>query len=243
MTPIAQAGIFKVKLITLKEKMAQVPPHTFTFLNNLKANNNREWFEANKFDFKALEKDIKSVAAAITEGMNQLDSIEKTKLFRIYRDVRFSKDKTPYKSHFSIAFHREKPKCRGGYYLRIAPGESFVAAGFWDPNKEDLLRIRKELEIDADEYLQHIQAPTFKAIWGENMGAAVKTAPKGFSKEHPHIEWIRYKQHLFSHSFTDDEVLGVDFSKKVVTCFEAIRPFFDYMSNVLTTDLNGESLL
>ena len=223
--------------------MTQVPKHTFSFLKQLKANNNRDWFEAHKADFKALEKEIKSVGEQITLGLNTHDSIEKTKLFRVYRDVRFSKDKTPYKTHFAIAFHREKPQYRGGYYLRIAPGDSFVAAGFWDPNKEDLFRIRKELEIDASEYLDLIQEPNFKSVWGDNIGEGVKTAPKGFSKEHPNIELIRFKQHIFMHSFTNDEVLSADFSDQVISCFQVMRPFFDYMSGVLTTDLNGESIL
>ena len=117
--------------------MAQVPKHTFSFLRSLKKNNNREWFEAHKPEFKSLEADIKMIAEAVTTGLNKEDRIEKTKLFRVYRDVRFSKDKTPYKSHFAIAFHREKPHLRGGYYLHISPGDSFVAGGFWNPNKED----------------------------------------------------------------------------------------------------------
>ena len=223
--------------------MAQVPKHTFSFLRSLKKNNNREWFEAHKPEFKALEADIKMVAEAVTTGLNQADRIEKTKLFRVYRDVRFSKDKTPYKSHFAIAFHREKPHLRGGYYLHISPGDSFVAGGFWNPNKEDLFRIRKELEVDAEEYKRVVETAAFKAVYGSNVGEGVKTAPKGFSKEHPNIDLIRFKQHLFSHSFTDKEVLEVDFPDKVVRTFQAIRPFFDYMSNVLTTDLNGESIL
>jgi|TARA_A200000113_G_C8871071_1_gene356691 uncharacterized protein (TIGR02453 family) len=223
--------------------MAIVPKHTFTFLNTLKANNNREWFEANKPDFKEVEGQVKKVAEQITTKLNEADSIDKTKLFRIYRDVRFSKDKTPYKTHFAIAFHREKPHLRGGYYLRIRPGESFIAAGFWDPEKDDLFRIRKELEADVEEYRKHTENPEFKAIWGDNKGECVKTAPKGFSKDHANIEWIRYKQHLFTHSFTDNEVLQEGFTDTVNECFQVMRPFFDYMSNILTTDLNGESLI
>ena len=223
--------------------MAKVPKHTFSFLRSLKKNNNREWFEAHKPEFKTLEAEIKMVAEAVTTGLNQEDRIEKTKLFRVYRDVRFSKDKTPYRSHFAIAFHREKPHLRGGYYLHISPGDSFVAGGFWNPNKEDLFRIRKELEVDAEEYKHVVETAAFKAVWGINVGEGVKTAPKGFSKEHPNIDLIRFKQYLFSHSFTDKEVLEVDFPDKVVRTFQAIRPFFDYMSNVLTTDFNGESIL
>ena len=109
--------------------------------------------------------------------------------------------------------------------------------------KDDLFRIRKELEADVEEYSKHTENPEFKAIWGDNKGECVKTAPKGFFKDHPNIEWIRYKQHLFTHSFTDKEVLQEDFADTVNDCFQVMRPFFDYMSNVLTTDLNGESLI
>ena len=106
-----------------------------------------------------------------------------------------------------------------------------------------MFRIRKELEIDAAEYLDLTQEPNFKSVWGDNIGEGVKTAPKGFSKEHPNIELIRFKQHIFTHPFTNDEVLSADFSDQVISCFQAMRPFFDYMSSVLTTDLNGESIL
>ena len=99
------------------------------------------------------------------------------------------------------------------------------------------------MKVDAEEYKRVVETAAFKAIWGSNVGEGVKTAPKGFYKEHPNIDLIRFKQHLFSHSFTDKEVLEVDFPDKVVRTFQAIRPFFDYMSNVLTTDLNGESIL
>ena len=153
--------------------MTQVPKDTFTFLKSLKKNNNREWFETHKTEFKALEAEIKKVAEAVTTALNQEDRIEKTKLFRVYRDVRFSKDKTPYKSHFAIAFHREKPHFRGGYYMHISPGNSFVAGGFWNPNKEDLFRIRKELEVDAEEYNRIVEEATFKAVWGSNVGEGV----------------------------------------------------------------------
>ena len=223
--------------------MIQLSKETLTFLKRLENNNTREWFEAHKPEFKNLEGGVKKFVNSVYKELEEHDRIEKIKLFRIYRDVRFSKDKTPYKSHFAIAFHREKPALRGGYYLRIKPGDSFVAAGFWNPNKKDLLRIRKELEVDASEYREHTENTDFQKIWGSNIGEAVKTAPKGFSKEHSNIKWIRYKQHIYSHSFTDKEVMDPDFGHEIVRCFRAIRPFFDYMSNVLTTNLNGESIL
>ena len=223
--------------------MLAINPLVFDFFKELAANNTREWFEPRKAEFKALENEIKTFGAAVAEGLNRNDRIEKTKVFRIYRDVRFSKDKTPYKTHFAMAFHREKPALRGGYYLHIKPGESFVAAGFWDPNKEDLLRIRQELAMDADEFRTIVADTKFQSLWGNLQGEEVKTAPKGFSKGHPDIDLIKKKQFIFTRSFTDGQILAADFLDTVVHTFEGIRPFFDFMSHVLTTDSNGVSLL
>ena len=164
-------------------------------------------------------------------------------MFRIYRDVRFSKDKTPYKSHLAGSFTRAGAKLRGGYYVHIKSGDSFIATGFWEPNKEDLFRIRKELELDAEEFRSVINAPKFKKIWGEIQGDELKTAPKGFDKEHQDIDLIKMKQFIFIRKFTDKEVLSADFADKIDESFKAIRPYFDLMSDILTTDLNGESLL
>jgi len=214
-----------------------------SFLKKLEKNNNREWFTEHKAEFKTHENATKGFYAAVLERLNQHDEIEKMKMFRIYRDVRFSKDKTPYKSHFAGSFSRAGLSRRGGYYLRIKPGETFVATGFWDPNKEDLFRIRKELELDADEFRGVIGASDFKAIWGELQGDGVKTAPKGFDKEHPNIDLIKKKQFIFVRNFADSEVLSSDFLNEVDASFKAIRPYFDLMSNILTTNLNGESLI
>ena len=114
---------------------------------------------------------------------------------------------------------------------------------FWDPNKEDLFRIRKELEMDAEEFCQILSNKTLQKAWGRLEGGKVKTAPKGFSKEHPNIQLIRHKQFIFRHSYTDKQVLQNTFYEDVLYRFQAIRPFFDFMSAVLTTDLNGVSLL
>ena len=125
---------------------------TLYFLNKLKINNNRDWFNDNKKEFKRIEADVKKTYNQLLELLKIHDDIDKLKLFRIYRDVRFSKNKLPYKTHFGGAFHRRKPELRGGYYLHIQPqNESFIAIGFWEPNSEDLLRIRKEFEMDTSE--------------------------------------------------------------------------------------------
>jgi len=223
--------------------MQIINPDLFSFFSKLKQNNNRDWFQSNKAEFKLLEGQVKLFMKEIEQNLQIHDKIEKAKMFRIYRDVRFSKNKTPYKSHFGLAFHREKPALRGGYYLHLEPENSFLGVGFWAPEKEDLQRIRKELEIDAEEYRQIMVNKAFKKHWGSLSGEEVKTAPKGFSKEHPNIDLIKKKQHVFIKNFSDQEVLSSDFIGVIDTHFQNIRPFFDYMSHVLTTDLNGVSLL
>jgi len=223
--------------------MPALNPDIFSFFSELENNNTREWFEPQKARFKALEGEMKQFASVLTSAMNEHDSIDKFKLFRLYRDVRFSKDKTPFKTHFGISFHREKPALRGGYYLHIKPGDNFIATGFWNPEKDDLKRIRKEMELDADEFRELMAQPSFKSVWGTLEGEEVKTAPKGFSKEDPNIDLIRKKAYLFTKKYRDKEVLAKDFLQKVNADFKAVRPFFDYMSSVLTTDLNGVSLL
>ncbi|MGB5437997.1 MAG: DUF2461 domain-containing protein [Maribacter sp.] len=216
---------------------------TFDFLRQLERNNNREWFTENKSSFKSVESDVKAFYAAAMDHLKKHDEIEKIKLFRIYRDVRFSKDKTPYKAHFGGSFARAGARLRGGYYIHIKPGDSFIAAGFWEPNKEDLLRIRKELELDAEEFKKVINEASFKKIWGSLIGDEVKTAPKGFDKSHQDIDLIKKKQYIFVRKFSDKEVLSKEFAKMVDDSFKAIRPYFDLMSDILTTNLNGESLL
>ena len=223
--------------------MSKINPDVLAFYKELEKNNTREWFEPQKSRFKGLEAEIKQYAEEIKQGLSETDEIDRAKLFRIYRDVRFSKNKTPFKTHFGISFHRKKPHLRGGYYLHIAPGDSFIATGFWNPDKDDLFRIRKEMEVDAAELREVMADAELQAHWGSLQGDEVKTAPKGFSKEHADIDLIRKKQYLFMKKFTDKEVLSADFQKQILFHFKAIRPFFDYMSNVLTTDLNGVSLL
>lgn len=219
-----------------------LPKTTLDFLEKLQENNNREWFAENKKKFDAEQKKVKTFFNEIGTLLGKVDSIERIQIFRIYRDVRFSKNKLPYKNHFSVGFNRTKPMLRGGYYLHIEPGASFVGGGFWEPNKEDLFRIRKEIELDASELRQIINQSTFKEYFGTLEGEELKTAPRDFDKMHPDIDLIRKKQFLVTRSFSDKEVLSPDFKNEVVETFKAMRPFFDYMSDVLTTNLNGESI-
>ena len=221
-----------------------IPRETFDFFKRLEKNNNREWFNENKKEFKEIEAEVKQVYNQLFNMLSTHDEMDKMKMFRVYRDVRFSKNKLPYKTHFGGSFSRVKPHLRGGYYLHIQPNnESFIATGFWEPNKEDLLRIRKEFEQDDSEIREIINNKNFKAIWGTLVGDEVKTAPRNFDKEHKAIDLIKKKQFIFTKKYTDKEVTSPDFLNDVEKAFKAIRPYFNYMSDVLTTDLNGVSLI
>lgn len=214
------------------------------FFIKLEKNNNREWFNDHKKEFKAIESEVKKCYSALFNMMKTHDEVDQFKMFRIYRDVRFSKNKLPYKTHFGGTFHRKKPQLRGGYYLHIAPNnESFAATGFWEPNASDLLRIRKEFEMDDSEMRSIINSKSFKTEWGELVGDELKTAPRDFDKDHPAIDLIKKKQYIFVKKYTDSEVLADNFLESVNTSFKAIRPYFNYMSDVLTTNLNGESII
>lgn len=214
------------------------------FLKKLEKNNNRDWFNENKNEFKEIEKRAKIFYNLLYNSLKTYDEVDNLKLYRIYRDVRFSKNKLPYKSHFGGSYHRKKPELRGGYYLHIAPNnESFIAAGFWEPNKDDLFRIRKEFETDDTQIRKIISNKSFKSIWGELVGDELKTAPRDFDKDHLAIDLIRKKQYIFTKKYTDKEVLSSTFFEDVNRSFKAVRPYFDYMSEVLTTNLNGESVI
>lgn len=215
---------------------------TFEFLKQLKKNNNREWFSQHKAEYDAVVKENKVFFNKVYNELQEHDNLKGIHIFRIYRDVRFSKDQTPYKNNFGVGYSRSKPMLRGGYYIQIEPGNSFVGGGFWGPDAKDLLRIRKEFESSTAEIEKITSDKTFVQYFEEIKGDAVKTAPRGFDKDHPAIDLIRKKQYVVMRKFTDKEVVSDGFQKEAVLTLLAMRPFFDYMSEVLTTDLNGESL-
>ena len=217
----------------------QIETSTLTFLKNLRANNNREWFTENKPSYQTALDNVKEVLEVIKNEASHHDDIESHKLFRIYRDVRFSKDKTPYKSSFSVGFTRATKWNRGGMFLSINPGNSIAAGGFWKPEPKDLARIRQEIAADDSSLRKIIGSKKFKDNFGELQGEQVKSAPKGYKKDHPAIDLLRHKQFLVYRHFTDKDVCSPTFAKEVSKTYKAMRPFFDYMSDVLTTDENG----
>lgn len=217
---------------------------SFGFLKKLAANNNRDWFQDHKKEFDQHQKDNKIFFRTVASFIQNFDEIEDFKVFRIYRDIRFSKDKTPYKNHFSCRFIRATQARRGTYYLHIQPGASFCAVGFYGPERGDLYRIRKEFEIDDNPIRKILSEKKLQQQFPHGLqGDELKTSPRDFDGSHPAIDLIRKKQFYLSREFTNEDVLSKNFSEKVAKCFEAGLPFIDYMSEILTTDLNGESML
>ena len=219
-----------------------IEPEVFSFFKLLAQNNNRPWFHENKKSYANVRQNIVDFSNDMESRLNLTDSIELGKLFRINRDVRFSKDKSTYKSNISGYFKRLGEERRGSYYFSFQPGNTFIGGGFYGPNKEDTFRIRKEFEMD-DTINAIIEASDFKKYFGELIGEGVATAPRGFDKDHPNIHWIRKKQWYVLRKFTDEQVLDASFVDEVHKTYLAVRPFFDYMSEVLTTNLDGESIL
>ena len=221
-----------------------IPKSTFDFLLELRNNNNRDWMLEHKKEYLANEEILKNFYSEVEKRLIKSDEISKVKIFRINRDLRFSKNKTPYNSHRSVSFSRAGAHRRGGYYFRLDPGNCYMAGGFFDPEPTDLFRIRKEFEIDSSDIRNILNEPEFKKAFGGFVQAnAVKSAPKGFDKEDENIDLIKLKSFTAKHSFTDQEVTSEDFIESLLHHFQLLRPFFDYMSLVLTTDLNGVSLL
>ena len=225
------------------QKSVQIPKSCIDFLSQLKENNNRDWFNDHKQLFIQEQLHIEKFADALLIQLNSHDVIEtpsgKKALHRIYKDTRFSKDKTPYKTNWSGSFKRASKKRRGGYYFHIELNNSFIAGGFWAPNAEDLKRIRDDFEFDDLPIRNILKSKNFKSTFGTLKGDQLKTTPKGFDANSKAIDLLRYKQFLLIRKFTNEEVLASTFLQNAALTMQHMRPFFDYMSEVLTTDING----
>ena len=223
-----------------------IQPSSLAFLKLLKKNNEREWFNENKTAFQKEQVLIEAFAQHLLDLMNTHDVIEtpsgKKSLYRIYRDTRFSTDKTPYKTHWSGSFKRAGKQRRGGYYFHIESGNTFVAGGFFGPSPQDLKLIRENIAFDALPLREILIDKTFITSFEHLKGEQLKTTPKGFDAMHKDIDLLRYKQFLLVHHFSDKEVLSTDFLANCNEIFKNMRPFLDYMTEILTTDINGVEL-
>lgn len=222
---------------------SRIFPSNLTFLNKLKNHNDRDWFNANKEEFQEEQAMVTAFAQALLQDLNTHDVIETPSgaksVYRIYRDTRFSKDKTPYKTHWSGSFKRSGKHRRGGYYFHIEPGNTFIGGGFWGPNTNDLKLIREDFSFDAAPMRKILNDEAFISTFKTLQGEQLKTSPKGFDANDEAIDLLRYKQFLLLRKFSDEEVLSPDFLKEAGQTFKNMRPFLDYMSEVLSTDING----
>lgn len=226
---------------------ATISKSSFKFLKDLSENNHRDWFNEHKDRYIQSHEEVIALADELLTRLSETDQIStqsgKKSLMRIYRDVRFSKDKSPYNPRFAGGFGRVKPQLRGGYFFQIKPGNTLIGGGFYGPNPADLKLIRDHLAQDDEPLRSVLEEPAFKKMFGELRGETVKTAPKGFAKDHPAIDLLRFKSMYVFRDFTDEEATGPDFADQALATWQTIRPFFDVMTEILTTDLNGLSLI
>lgn len=222
----------------------QIPLSAFDFLNQLKKNNDRNWFAANKIVYQERLAEVAAFADNLLQELSRHDAIETASgaksLYRIYRDVRFSKDKTPFSTYWGGRFRRAGKQRRGGYYYHFEPGnKSFVLAGFWGPSTQDLKLIRDDIAFDPAPLRNILADGTFISSFGTLQGERLKTSPKGYDRTHEAIDLLRYKQFLVKRPFSDEEVLSPGFVLLANQAFKNMRPFLNYMSEVLSTDING----
>lgn len=215
------------------------------FLEDLKANNNRDWFLDNKKRYEAFKKDYHQLIADFLDVMKPLDpSLEllevKNCTFRINRDIRFSKDKSPYKAHLGIWMSSgAKGANRSGYYVHIEKGGSFIAGGFYSPEADELKKVRKEIAFFYDDLEEILNDKTFKKEFGSldrNETNSLKNAPKDYEKEHPAIEHLKLKSFTASEKFDIKEVSQKDFVVKMSKKLIALKPLNDFINRALTSE-------
>ncbi|MBN8576911.1 MAG: DUF2461 domain-containing protein [Cytophagales bacterium] len=212
-----------------------------SFLKSIAKNNNREWFEKNKpkyLEAKNLFDDfVEAFHKELLKFDDSLAGLNPRKLaFRIYRDVRFSKDKRPYKVNMGAGLSpKGKMEQEPGYYLHIEPGKSFIAGGFYMPDSGNLAKIRQEIDYNTKGFLKIITDKKFKKYFaGLDDFDKLKTAPKGYPKDHPQIDLLKHKSFIVSHYFMDKEVLDKKFVKQAAEIARVIKPLNDFLSNAIS---------
>jgi uncharacterized protein (TIGR02453 family) len=215
------------------------------FLEALQQNNNKAWFDENRSfyeesrqEFVHFVKDLIPRLAEIEPFVGQLEP--KNCTYRIYRDVRFSKNKTPYKINMSAYFaDGGKKSDLPGYYLHIQPGgNSFLAGGMYEPSPEQLKSIRQEIDYNADQLRAIFATPGFKKYYPTLLGDKLKSTPRDYDASHPDIEWLKHKSFFVSHPLQDKEVTSPAFMEKVLTVWKELKPFNDYFRMAATHDFD-----
>jgi uncharacterized protein (TIGR02453 family) len=215
--------------------------HIFSFLSELARNNNREWFNDNKARYQEALEGFRELAGTVLDGIRQFDySLEgieaKDAIFRIYKDIRFSKDKTPYKTHFGCWMAKGGRKSTdAGYYLHLEPGSSFMAAGVHSPAKEQLNLIRQEILFNPKGFLDIINDPRVKEGY-ERAGRddMLKKGPAGFPPDFKYLEELKYKHYIFSKSYSDAAVTAPGFAGGLVRDFKGLFPLVQYLNHAMS---------
>jgi len=217
------------------------PREGINFLKQLKRNNNREWFENHKQEYEnfaklPMQSLIVSLRPHFARFAPEFDLNPKRSLFRIYRDIRFSPDKTPYKTHVAAHFVlRGKPKgfMGSGYYMEIAPGESYVGGGIYIPDGDQLKRIRKAIALRSEEFLSIVENKQFKKTFAPFGWSTLKRIPKGFSDDHPMAEWLKCKQFFVGRVWTETQTMSSRFVEDVADVCEKIAPLVQFLNSAL----------
>jgi uncharacterized protein (TIGR02453 family) len=210
---------------------------TFTFLKNLKKNNNRDWFNANKHQYQAALDDFTAFVTSLIDGIGKFDKHvkgldPKKTIFRIYRDTRFSKDKTPYKTHFAARLHKPNAMHIAGYYFSASPDEVYIAGGIYGAEPPHLNNIRKHISRDGKEFLKIMNNKAFKdafgKLWEEDK---LKTPPKGFDKEDPMIDYLKNKNFIVSHEVPKAISSGPKLLEHTLKVCKLAVPFHDFLND------------
>ncbi|MFT3743721.1 MAG: DUF2461 domain-containing protein [Pyrinomonadaceae bacterium] len=213
---------------------------TLKFLKDLKANNDREWFQANKKLFDAAQDNVTAFAGYLIGEIGKFDEAvsgldPKASVFRIYRDVRFSKDKSPYKTNLGAYISPGGRKSmQPGYYFHVEPGRSFVAGGKHIPDGPELLKLRTAIANNTDEFLKIVEKKSFLDAFGKVRGESLKSAPKGFDPEHKAIEYLKLKEYMAFTEFPDEKFLtSPEFPKHLVKLTKEMYPLVAFLRKAL----------
>lgn len=205
----------------------------------LKKNNNRDWFNANKDKYDEARSRFNTIVGALIPAIAEIDpkiaSVQvKDTVFRIYRDVRFSKDKSPYKTAMGAYIAPDGRKSKyAGYYLHAEPGESFLAGGSYCPQAPELKKIRSEIYYNTDEYKNLIGNRKFKELFGEVYGSKLVNGPKGFPKDFPEMDLIKYKDYTLVHRVNDDFFANSDLISNTVSIFKEVKKYNDFLNRAI----------
>ena len=216
--------------------MAQFHPQTLKFLSNLKKNNNKPWFDKNKPLYEAVRNDIITIAAEVIKEVAKFDAAVSTvdpkkSVFRIYRDIRFSADKTPYKNNMGF-WMAGGGLSSAGYYVHLQPGASFFGGGIWMPEAEKLAKIRQEIDYNFSDFKKIISAPAFKKTFGElSTESKLSRPPKNYDENNPAIEYLKLKSFTCGTKLSDAQVMSPNFAKETAKAFKAMYPFIKFLNN------------